>query len=88
MSEMTHKNLYDELEKRRSQRIEPTEKMYEVEFSIKFVAKSALSKDEIAKIGSFLVGINKEDRESYQDSKNLQFKDCEIKKINSFKHYN
>jgi len=88
MSDMTHKHLYDELEERRANREDPKEKMYEIDFSIKFVAKSSLTKEEIAKVGSFLLGINKEDRESYTDPTNLEFKELIFKSISSFKYYN
>jgi hypothetical protein len=88
MSDMTHKHLYDELEKRRNERKDPEQKLYEIKFSMQFVAKSTLTKEEIAKVGSFLLQINKEDRESYQDPKDLAYKSVQINSISSFKYYN
>tara|TARA_R110000824_G_scaffold297909_1_gene486126 strand:+ start:860 stop:1126 length:267 start_codon:yes stop_codon:yes gene_type:complete len=88
MSDMTHKHLYDELEKRRQERIDPQEKLYEVTFSLKFVAKNSLTKEQIAKVSSFLIGVSNEDRETYKDPKDLEYKSMEIKSISSFKYYN
>ena len=88
MSDMTHKHLYDELEERRADREDPKEKMFEIEFSLKFVAKSTLTQEEIAKVGTFLIGITNEDRESYKNPTDLEYKSLVIKNISSYKYYN
>ena len=53
-----------------------------------FLYKTSLTQEEIAKVGTFLIGITNEDRESYKDPTDLEYKSLVIKNISSYKYYN